>query len=105
MSLLLAATALDARTVYRCVRDGTVSLASAREKAAHCRSLLADGVDPIELQVAAAEHEVSFALGSDFHVHGDEGPYIRLAFGFAKVPDITEGMARLARSIESLRPS
>jgi 2-aminoadipate transaminase len=66
---------------------------------------LPDGVDPIELQVAAAKHEVSFALGSDFHVHGDEGPYIRLAFGFAKVPDITEGMARLARSIESLRPS
>ena len=61
---------------------------------------LPDGVEPRKLQEIAAGREVSFALGSDFHVHGDDGPYIRLAFGFAKVPDITEGMARLARCIE-----
>ena len=32
-----------------------VSLASAREKAAHCRSLLADGVDPIEARKTERE--------------------------------------------------
>ena len=64
---------------------------------------LPDGVEPRKLQVEAAVRDVSFALGSDFHVHGAEGPYIRLAFGFAKLPDIKEGMARLARSIEAVR--
>ena len=44
---------------------------------------------------------LSFSPGSEFHVDGKGGPYIRLAFGFARVADIHEGIARLARSIEA----
>ena len=61
---------------------------------------LPDEVDREELETIAAEREVSFAHGWDFHIHGEGGPYIRLAFGFATVPNIHEGIARLARSIE-----
>ena len=43
---------------------------------------------------------MSFSQGSDFHVDGQSGPYIRLAYGFARVADIHEGIARLAQSIE-----
>ena len=43
---------------------------------------------------------MSFSQGSDFHGEGKGGPYIRLAFGFARVADIHEGIARLAQSIE-----
>ena len=48
-------------------------------------------------------HEVSFAHGWDFHIHAGGGPFIRLAFGWAKVDDIREGIARLARCIEQAR--
>ena len=61
---------------------------------------LPDGTDCARLESIAAERGVSFSQGSDFHVEGREGPYIRLAFGFARVADIHEGIARLARSIE-----
>ena len=44
---------------------------------------------------------MSFSQGSEFHVEGKGGPYIRLAFGFARVADIHEGIARLAQSIEA----
>ena len=40
-----------------------VSLASAREKAAHCRSLLADGVDPIEAR-ATRDASVAYTAGN-----------------------------------------
>ena len=62
---------------------------------------LLDGTDRERLEALAAEQEVSFSPGSDFHVEGKGGPYIRLAFGFARVPDIHEGIARLARSIKA----
>ena len=62
---------------------------------------LPDGIDLARLEAAAAERGVSFSQGSEFHVEGGGGPYIRLAFGFARVEDIHEGIARLARSIEA----
>ncbi len=61
---------------------------------------LPDGSDVERIEAAAAEREVSFSRGTLFHVHGGGGPYIRLAFGFSRIPDIHEGIARLARSIE-----
>ena len=61
---------------------------------------LPDGTDCARLEAIAAERAVSFSQGSEFHVDGKGGPYIRLAFGFARVADIHEGIARLARSIE-----
>jgi len=35
---LLCATTAHARTVYRCMRDGTVSLATAPEPGSHCEA-------------------------------------------------------------------
>ena len=61
---------------------------------------LPDSSDVERIEAAAARREVSFSSGTLFHVRGEGGPYIRLAFGFARVPDIHEGIARLARSIE-----
>ncbi len=62
---------------------------------------LPEGSDPARIEAIAAEREVSFSQGALFHVEGKGGPCIRLAFGFARVPDIHEGIARLARSIEA----
>ena len=62
---------------------------------------LPDGSDVDRIEALAAKREVSFSQGTHFHVGGGGGPYIRLAFGFARVPDIHEGIARLARSIEA----
>ena len=62
---------------------------------------LPDGSDVDRIEALAAEREVSFSQGTLFHVEGGGGPFIRLAFGFARVPDIHEGIARLARSIEA----
>ena len=64
---------------------------------------LPDGTDCARVEAIAAERGVTFAQGSDFHVEGKGGPYIRLAFGFSRVEDIHEGIARLARSIEDAR--
>ena len=52
------------------------------------------------IEALAEEREVSISQGGHFHVDGGGGPCIRLAFGFARVPDIHEGIARLARCIE-----
>jgi len=64
---------------------------------------LPDDVDPGHLQEVAAAHEVSFAHGSNFHIHGDAGPYIRLAFGFPAVDEIREGIARLGVAVREAR--
>ena len=61
-----------------------------------------EDVDRVKLERLAAEREVSFAHGWDFHIHAGGGQFIRLAFGWAKVADIREGIARLARCIEQL---
>ena len=62
---------------------------------------LPDGVDRQRLDALAAEQEVGFSHGSEFHVRGESIPCLRLAFGFARVADIREGVARLARCIEA----
>ena len=62
-----------------------------------------DDVDRRKLETLAAGREVSFAHGWDFHIHAGGGPFIRLAFGWAAVDDIREGIARLARCIEQAR--
>ena len=64
---------------------------------------LPEDVDRSKLELLAAEQDVSFAHGWDFHVRAEGGHFIRLAFGWAKVDDIREGIARLASCIEKLR--
>ena len=66
---------------------------------------LPSGSDVERIEALAAEREVSFSPGSHFHVDGKGGPCIRLAFGFARVEDIHEGIARLARCIEAAEHS
>ena len=56
----------------------------------------------IENAELAGEREVSFAPGWEFHIHAIDGPFIRLAFGWATVADIHEGIRRLARCVKSL---
>ncbi len=46
LTLCLVATSLQARTVYRCVRDGTVSLATAPEPGSQCTAEELDDNDP-----------------------------------------------------------
>jgi DNA-binding transcriptional MocR family regulator len=57
-------------------------------------------VDLERLEALALEREVSFAQGCEFHIHAAGGPFIRLAFGWSRVADIYEGIARLARCME-----
>ncbi len=66
---------------------------------------LPDDIDPGRLQEVAADRDVAFAHGSDFHIHGNAGPYIRLAFGFPTVAEIETGMARLGESVRAARGS
>lgn len=46
-ALLVAAAPAGARTVYRCVRDGTVSLATSPEAGAHCAAHVLDDASPV----------------------------------------------------------
>lgn len=64
-----------------------------------------DDVDMAKLTGLANARDVYFAPGSSFHVNGEQGPYLRLAFGH--VPDdlIREGIPLLARSIHEARTS
>lgn len=66
---------------------------------------LPDDVDPGHLEEVAATRDVGFAHGSNFHIHGDAGPYIRLAFGFPAVDDIRTGIARLGDAVREARGS
>jgi 2-aminoadipate transaminase len=66
---------------------------------------LPDDVDPGKLKEIAIEHGVDFAHGSDFHIHRNAGPYIRLAFGFPSIPEIEAGAERLGESLRAARGS
>lgn len=60
--VLLAAGGADARTVYRCLRDGTVSLATLPEPAAECTAHELDDRDPRAPNVWGAMGVFSGAL-------------------------------------------
>lgn len=66
---------------------------------------LPDDVDPGRLKEIAVEQGVDFAHGSDFHIHGNAGPYIRLAFGYPSIPEIEAGAERLGASLRAARGS
>lgn len=67
--------------------------------------VLPDDVDPQHLIGVALDHGVEVADGSAFHVTNDAGPCIRLAFGYPKVDEITEGARRLGTSLRKVRGS
>lgn len=66
---------------------------------------LPDDVDRAKLAVLAAERSVGYASGAQFHIRGEDVPYLRLAFGH--VPDqlIEEGIPELAKCIREARTS
>jgi DNA-binding transcriptional MocR family regulator len=63
---------------------------------------LNDDVDTIELLDAAKEQGVTFVAGPDFMLEGG-GNSLRLSFAPVTTEEIPEGVARLARALESVR--
>ncbi len=62
-----------------------------------------EDVDRQRLAALAAEQGVVYARGSAFHIHGEDIPYLRLAFGFASLEDIREGIPLLAECLRQAR--
>lgn len=60
-------------------------------------------VDRGKLATLAAQQGVIYARGSAFHIRGEDIPYLRLAFGFASLEDIREGIPLLAGCIRQAR--
>ena len=57
---------------------------------------LPDGTDTAACEQLAESRGIDYATGKAFHVYNRDVPYIRLAFGFASLDQIREGIALLA---------
>jgi DNA-binding transcriptional MocR family regulator len=64
---------------------------------------LPDGVEPAAALRSAADHGVAVVSGDDFVIDGASGA-VRLAFSGVTPDEIREGVTRLARAIDGLRP-
>lgn len=64
---------------------------------------LPDGTDNAKLAELAAERQVSYVSGAGFFPDGSGTDFIRLAFSYASVEDITEGIDLLAEAIRLAR--
>lgn len=64
-----------------------------------------DDVDQDKLSRLAAERGFHYAPGANFHIHGEQVPYLRLAFGHVPDDDIRDGIPILARCIREARTS
>ena len=64
-----------------------------------------DDVDQAKLARLTAERGFFYASGANFHIHGDEVPYLRLAFGHVPDDDITDGIPILAQCLREARTS
>ncbi len=64
-----------------------------------------DDVDQAKLAKLAAERGFFYASGANFHIHGDEVPYLRLAFGHVPDDDIRDGIPILAQCLREARTS
>ena len=60
---------------------------------------LPDEIDTGALAAAAAARGVAYKPGSEYHVAGNEVPFIRLAFGFPEAETIEAGVARLGECV------
>ncbi|MFT5087064.1 MAG: 2-aminoadipate transaminase [Candidatus Latescibacterota bacterium] len=58
-----------------------------------------DEVDRQQLKKLADEHGIIYAQGSNFHIHSEDLPHLRLAFGFASLEAIREGVPLLGQCI------
>ncbi len=66
---------------------------------------LPEDTDMDKLQAIAASRNVFFAPGENFHIHGKQSSYLRLAFGHVTDQDIRDGIPRLATCIKEARTS
>ena len=64
-----------------------------------------EDVDQAKLATLAAERGFFYASGANFHIHGDEVPYLRLAFGHVPDDDIRDGIPILAQCLREARMS
>ena len=60
---------------------------------------LPDATDVIECEQIAESRGIDYATGKAFHVHHDDVPYLRLAFGYASLAQIREGIPKLAECV------
>ena len=58
-----------------------------------------DDVDRDKLMALCAERNIMVARGQGFHIHREDVPAIRLAFGYAALEDIQEGVPLLGECI------
>ncbi|HBP14501.1 MAG TPA: hypothetical protein DD457_04805, partial [Gammaproteobacteria bacterium] len=64
-----------------------------------------EDVDQRKLTELTAARNVYFAPGANFHITGDDRPYLRLAFGHVPDQDIRDGIPLLAQCIREARTS
>ena len=62
-----------------------------------------DDVDRGKLMALCAERNIMVARGRGFHIHREDVPAIRLAFGYAALEDIKEGVPLLGECIHMAR--
>ena len=62
-----------------------------------------DDVDRDKLMALCAERNIVVARGQGFHIHREDVPAIRLAFGYAALEDIQEGVPLLGECIQMAR--
>jgi 2-aminoadipate transaminase len=62
-----------------------------------------DDVDRDKLMALCAERNIMVARGQGFHIHREDVPAIRLAFGYAALGDIQEGVPLLGECIHMAR--
>ena len=64
-----------------------------------------DDVDQAKLAQLTAERGFFYAPGANFHIHGHEVPYLRLAFGHVPDDDIRYGIPVLTQCLRQARTS
>jgi DNA-binding transcriptional MocR family regulator len=62
-------------------------------------------VDRARLFELATSRGITYATGQAFHAHGQDVPYIRLAFGWINKDDIAEGVRTLAACVREAMPA
>ena len=67
------------------------------------RSEIREATEDAEIVALCAERNIIVARGKGFHIHREDVPAIRLAFGFAALEDIREGVPLLGECIHMAR--
>jgi DNA-binding transcriptional MocR family regulator len=62
-----------------------------------------EDVDRDHLMALCAERNIMVARGRSFHIHHEDVPALRLAFGFASLEDIRDGVPLLGECIQMAR--